>query len=100
MRNITGLRVKGYPNTSTLACTTILRVAVTWCLQNDQQVTHTHAHTPTENNTPDTDTHTYDKNHTANPQTDPPRNGDCRTGANYGHSFFSYIYLSIDMKPN
>jgi len=36
-------------------------------MQNDQQVKHTH--TPTENNTPDTDTHTHDKNNTPNPQT-------------------------------
>ena len=28
-----------------------------------------HTHTPTENNTPDTDTHTHDKNNTPNPQT-------------------------------
>jgi len=33
----------------------------------DQQVTHTH--TPTENNTPDTDTHAHDKNNAPNPQT-------------------------------
>jgi len=28
-----------------------------------------HTHTPTENNTPDTNTHTHDKNNTPNPQT-------------------------------
>jgi len=28
-----------------------------------------HTHTPTENNTPDTDTHTHDKNNTPHPQT-------------------------------
>jgi len=34
-------------------------------VKKDQQVTHT----PTENNTPDTDTHAHDKNNTPNPQT-------------------------------
>ena len=38
----------------------------------DQQVTHTH--TPIENNTPDTDTHTHDKNNTLNPKRTPPTN--------------------------
>ena len=38
-------------------------------LRKYQQVAHTHTHTPTENNTPDTDTHTHDKNNTLNPQT-------------------------------
>jgi len=38
--------------------------------EEDQQVTHT----PTENNTPDTDTHTRAKNNTPTPQTNTPTN--------------------------
>jgi len=33
---------------------------------------HTHTHTPTEDNPPVTDTHTHDKNNTPNPQTNTP----------------------------
>jgi len=34
-----------------------------------KKIKRSHTHTPTENNTPDTDTHAHDKNNTPNPQT-------------------------------
>jgi len=37
-----------------------------------QTISRSHTHTPTENNTPDTDTHTHDKKNTPNPQTNTP----------------------------
>ena len=37
-----------------------------------ENINRSHTHTPTENNTPDTDTHTHDKNNTPNPHTNTP----------------------------
>jgi len=44
-------------------------VALYNTFQVRKKVNRSYTHTPTENNTPDTDTHAHDKNNTPNPQT-------------------------------